>query len=105
MESIQVESLLCIASHAATQLISYEGENYTLKNQRRGTRVQWHFCKCTDDSYFEHEIRMHNRQTYTQILNDYYLQMNGLTTATNPYIFPQPLNELQCFKAIFYQDI
>jgi hypothetical protein len=48
---------------------------------------------------------MHNRQTFTQILNDYYLQMNSLTTATNPYIFTQPLDEHQCFKAIFYQDV
>jgi len=27
------------------QLIICEGKNSTLKNQKRGTRVQWHFCK------------------------------------------------------------
>jgi len=27
------------------QLIIYEVKNSTLKNQKKGTRVQWHFCK------------------------------------------------------------
>jgi hypothetical protein len=69
------------------ELISCKGKNSGLKNKKRGTGVQWHLCKCTVDHYFEHEIRMHNRQTYTQIPNDYYLQVNSLTPASNPYIF------------------
>jgi hypothetical protein len=82
------KSLYCVLQATLQQqLINCEGKNSTLKNQKRGIRVQWHFCKCAVDHCFEHEVRMLNRQTYTQIPNDYYLQTNSLTTATNPYIF------------------